>query len=86
MGEEIKGVMSENLEVSGGEERSLGEFLSRGTGAADSLHAIFVFCCLEVPGLMKRSGVAEVRRTVNRRQLGLEVSALLPGAKGGVSF
>ena len=33
VGEEIEGVMSEGIEVSGGEERSLEEFLSRSTGA-----------------------------------------------------
>ena len=82
MGEEIKGVMSENLEVSGGEERSPEEFLSRGIGAADSLYATFVFCCLEVPGSMKRAEIAGLSWIVNRRQLGLEV----PGAKVGVSF
>lgn len=33
VGEEIEGVVSEGIEVSGGEERSLEELLSRSSGA-----------------------------------------------------
>lgn len=51
--------MSEDLEVSGGEEGGLEECLSRGSGAADAVYAIFGFSCLKVPGSMKRAEMEE---------------------------